>query len=247
MRDRYTTDTGFVAQAGSVIDRKYKLIEHIGEGGTATVWKAVHLYGEFPCVVKFMNADRVAFEAAKNEFKLLSGLFHPNIVRTYEMGELRDYDQAYISMELLDGVPLSRYVSKHDRPPPPSTLHAWLSEMVTVLAYIHPFGLLHKDIKPANIMGGAYKATLIDFNISVQGTAAMGTKAYKCPTVNQEQQWTRFADLWALAASFYEVIVGRLLFERETSFDADLTVDSCPDGFPEPTFAALQEIIRGNI
>ena len=245
MGDRYTTETGFVAEAGTIVDRKYRLIEYIGEGGTATVWKAHHLYGEFPCVVKFMNADRAAFNAAKNEFKLLSSLFHPNIVRTYEMGELRDHNQAYISMEFLDGVPLSRFVTRKAAPPVPSVLHTWLSEMVAVLAYIHPHGLLHKDIKPANIMGGAYRATLIDFNISVQGTVAMGTRAYKCPTVDQEQRWSRFADVWALAVSFYEVLVGRFLWEHDPTFSVDLSKDICPDGFPAQTFAALQEVIRG--
>lgn len=246
MVSRYTTDTGVVvAEAGMIIDGKYELIEYIGEGGTAKVWRARHVYGDFPCVVKFMNTTRTAFDAAREEFRLLSNLFHPNIVRTYEMGLIPEHDQAYISMELAVGTPLTHFVTRNENLPAADVVVSWLTQMIAVLRYVHHNGVIHKDVKPPNIMVGHDKATMIDFNISTQGTPHMGTLAYKCPCVVQDFEWTRFADVWALAVSFYEALTGRELFQGASSFDIDLSADLPPAGFPGATFSALKRIIGG--
>lgn len=245
MNKRYITRTGTVAEPGAVIDGKYELIQAIGEGGTATVWSARHRLGRFPCVVKFMNRTRTAYELGLDEFRVLSNLYHPNIVRTFAIGVLEEHDHIYISMEFLDGSSLVPYAEGDEKSKPGEAL-IWLQQMVDVLAYIHrpELRIIHKDIKPANIMVGSMGAKLIDFNIADAGTPMHGTAAYKCPSVEADMRWSRFADLWALAVTFYEVITGRPLFDHETSFDVHLE-DSCPVGFPPRTFEALKAVIRG--
>jgi len=245
MANRFTTNTGFSPKPGDLIDRKYCLKEEIGKGGTAKVWSATHTLGNFPCVVKLMNATPQAYEHALGEFRTLSNLAHPSIVRTFDMGLVAEQGHSYISMELVRGEELVPYVLGQ-KTVTPSVALQWLRDMVDVLAFIHhpEVRIIHKDIKPNNIIVGDHGAKLIDFNISTTGTPEMGTDAYKCPTVQQERRWTNYADLWALAVTFYEVLVGRPLFEEETSFDVDLS-DPCPKGLPKQTFDCLKAIIRG--
>lgn len=245
MNDRYVTKTGFVAEPGAVIDGRYELRERIGVGGTATVWSAMHTLGRFPCVVKFMNRTRGAYELGLDEFRLLSNVYHPNIVRTFAIGVLEGHDHIYISMELLDGTTLIPYVEKKLKPDPSKVL-GWLQELVSVLAYIHgpELRIIHKDIKPANIMVGPAGSKLIDFNISEAGSFQQGTAPYKCPSVESDMRWTNFADLWALAVTFYEVLTQHELFQEKTTFDVGLD-RACPPGFPPRTFEALKAVILG--
>ena len=95
---RSVTATGPVVVGGH-----YKLTKPIGTGGTAEVWAAQHTIGQFPCAVKIMHMTRHAFDLCREEFKLLSLVYHPNIVRTFDMGFIDDTDQAYLSMEYISG------------------------------------------------------------------------------------------------------------------------------------------------
>ena len=242
---RYVTETGFVAEPGVVINDRYELVEPIGRGATAHVWSARHKYGRFTCAVKFMNCDRSAYKLGLDEFRLLSLVYHPNIVRTFDMGEIPGVYQAYITMEYVNGTSLAEYIGGEE-PASAQEVVLWLKQMVDVLGYLHSpqCNLIHKDIKPANIVVEHGRAVLIDFNISAAGTHLQGTRAYKCPTVTTEMRWSTYADIWALAVTFYEVLTSRRLFKGETSFDVGLD-GACPTGCPPPTFDALRNIIHG--
>jgi serine/threonine protein kinase len=74
----------------------------------------------------------------------------------------------------------------------------------------------------------------------------MGTQAWKCPTVTQDNRWTAFADLWALAVTFYEALTGAPLFQSSGRFDVELDRD-CVKGFPQVTFEKIKAIIQGNV
>lgn len=135
-------------------------------------------------------------------------------------------------------------IEEGDRPAM-SVIAGWLHQLVKTLRYLHshPAGVMHKDVKPANIMTSDKRAILIDFNISRQDDFFWGTPDHKCPLVDSAREWMPYADIWALAASFYELLVGRMLFEDQTSFKIEIP-DDCPAGFPEATFSALKAIIR---
>jgi len=240
---RYITECGFIAKPGNVIDNKYELIEPIGSGASCKVWSAINLYGEFKVAIKFLNSNKKAFELGKQEFKLLTQIQHPNIVRIFDMDEINGTDQAYISMEYLHGKTFGEIIEKKEMIAPEDVMR-YLRQLVSVFQYLRRMLIKHKDIKPTNLMIRNDDAMLIDFNISLTDNFTYGTKAYKCPSVNQNMRWDYYGDVWALALSFYELITFREVFEKNTSYEVSLE-EACPPNFPEYTFQALKDIIHG--
>jgi serine/threonine protein kinase len=241
---RYVTKCGFVAEPGLVIENKYELIAPIGRGASCKVWSANNLYGDFKVAIKFLNADRKSFELGKQEFSLLTQIQHPNIVRIFDMDEIDNSSQAYITMEYLDGKTLGELIGKRERVAPVDAMN-YLRQLVSVLQYLRCMLIKHKDIKPTNLMVSNNKAMLIDFNIALTDNFTYGTEAYKCPSVVHKMKWDNYADVWALALSFYELLTLREVFEITTSYEIQLD-ESCPKGFPEKTFQALKDIIHGS-
>jgi serine/threonine protein kinase len=240
---RYKTSYGFDAEAGMVINEQYELIEPIGSGSSCDVWSAHHLLGDFICALKFLNPSRIALSLGKDEFRLLAQIYHPNIIRTFDMGYVKGRTQPFMSMEYMSGKSFKQVIDEKESISP-QCVFGWLDQLLSVLCYLRGMNIIHKDIKPANIMFEGDKAVLIDFNISLKDDPLIGTPIYKCPTVEQLGSWTPYADLWALALSFYELLAQREIFDYSTSFDPDLN-DDCPKGFPENTFIALKDIIQG--
>lgn len=243
-QSKYRTSYGFVAEPGMVINEQYKLIEPIGSGASCDVWSAYHLFGDFICALKFLNPTRIALNLGKDEFKLLAQIYHPNIIRTFDMSYvIGKAQQPFMSMEFMNGKSFKHVIDEKIEVDPKHVL-GWMDQLISALRYLRRINIIHKDIKPANIMFEGDKAVLIDFNISLKNSPLVGTPAYKCPTVNQLGIWTFYADLWALTLSFYEILTRREVFEFSTSFDIELD-DICPPGFPEKTFNALKGIIQG--
>jgi serine/threonine protein kinase len=225
------------------IDRKYVLKDRLGKGGTAEVWRAQHLLGNFPCAVKIMFMQRQSFDLCGDEFRLLSMIYHPNVVRTFDMGFIAETDQAYLSMELISGRSWEDF--REDAPTPTQAI-GWLRQLVSVLSYLHAAGtrVVHKDIKPANIVVEHARAVLIDFNIAGSLSPDFGTPAYKCPLVEQQRAWSAYADVWALALSFYELTTGAEVFADRTSFGVQLDHQRRV-AVPDIVFEAVKLIIAG--
>lgn len=243
---RYVSQSGFEIEPGVVLNGEFEILEYVGKGGTARVWRARHLLGRFDVAVKLLNATRRDFDLGREEFHRLSLLHHPNVVRTFGMSMVDGHDQAFITMEFIDG-PTVDELTGSDSDLDSGDVVSWLVQMVDVLKYLHSMRVFHKDIKPNNIVIDSSRieprAVLIDFNISHLGPE-FGTPAYKCPTVGAASGWTWFADVWALALTFYEVLTKREVFAEKTAFDVALA-DPCPTSFPAGTFSALKMIIRG--
>ncbi len=242
------TQTGFVAEVGAVVNGQFELLEYVGKGATARVWRARHLLGRFDVALKLLNATRHDFELGREEFHQLCNLYHPNVVRTFGMQLVEGHDQAFVTMEFVDGRTLDAMAHGKRREAPELVLQ-WLIQMVDVLQYLHSMRIIHKDIKPANIVLDEQRleprAVLIDFNISHLQSPDFGTPAYRCPGVEADRVWSPHSDVWALALTFYEVLVCREIFDRKTAFDVDLSGDECPPGFPAGVFGAIQGIIQG--
>ena len=235
----------FVLEEGSQVNGKYELIECLGRGAMGEVWRSKHLLGDYDCALKFAETDDASFDLAVEEFKVLSELYHPNVVRIFDMDIARGSKQAYLSMVYLPGDDLEDLIESSEKVSPQLVL-GWLRQQVNALRYLHslPWPIIHKDIKPANIMTSGDQAVLIDFNISSVNDFLCGTQSHKCPLVETEMEWTTYADVWALAVTFYELLTSSPLFKDETSFD--VTLDRpCPSGFPKSTFEAIESVIRG--
>jgi serine/threonine protein kinase len=243
-RTSYKTSTGVTLESGLVIRQQYELIEPIGEGGFAKVWSAKHLYGQHKVALKFIGESRHAFNLGVDEFKLLSSIYHTNIIRTFEMGEDEMTGEAYMSMELMTGKSFFEVIKSNEVIAPDRVLE-WLRQCVLAVQYLASMRLVHKDIKPQNIMFDGSTAKLIDFNISMTTDHNQGTTCYKCPLVLTEQKWMPYADIWALALSFYELLTKEEVFADDTSFDVELN-GKYDKVFPLETFSALVNIIKGH-
>jgi hypothetical protein len=211
---------------------QYTLEEKLGEGGMGAVWRASHALLRRPTAVKLLSPGRESEAAIKRferEVQLTARLTHPNTVAIYDYGRTRD-GIFYYAMELLDGTDLERLVAEHGRQPPERVVHV-LSQVCGALAEAHDLGLVHRDVKPANILLAPRKheheyAKIVDFGLVktidagpelTQVSAAnviTGTPLYMPPeAIEAPDKMDGRSDLYALGAVAWFLLVGRPVFE----------------------------------
>ena len=212
---------------------QYMLEEKLGEGGMGVVYRASHALLRRPTAVKLLVSERAgerAIQRFEREVRLTARLTHPNTVTIYDYGRTPE-GVFYYAMELLDGIDLEELVKRNGPLPPARACHILL-QVAGALAEAHAIGLIHRDVKPANIMlcrqiGRSDIAKLLDFGLvreldSVDKTRSdihtlTGTPLYMAPEsiVNPHTVDSR-ADLYALAAVGYFLLVGAPVFEART-------------------------------
>jgi len=146
----------------------YRLLERIGEGGTATVYRAEHAE-RGPCAVKVlrqrMRSDKTAVKRFLREADYGARVQHPNVVTTYDFGEADGL--YYLALEWADGEPLADFAQRAGTLPPPLVAQI-IAQLAGALAVAHGAGIVHRDLKPENIMFNAKSGTakLLDFGIA---------------------------------------------------------------------------------
>src|SRR5262245_61046871 len=195
---------------------KYKILERIGRGGMGMIYKAHDPILNRPVALKVISTDIDVTDEIRTRFfreaQACARLNHPNIVTVYDMGE--DSGQMFIVMELLDGVELRRLIA--DRAA--IALEEKLSIMVQVcdgLHYAHQRGVVHRDIKPGNIMRlGSGQVKILDFGIAqienlhetlTRTGLIMGTLRYMAPEQVRGRADHR-ADIYSVGSVFYEFL-----------------------------------------
>jgi len=202
----------------------YKLIEPLGEGGMGVVWRAEQLSTKRQVALKVMASPRFASQKAKTRFEreveLTARLDHPNIARIYDSG--LHHGTYYYAMELIDGMPLDRYVRtkalSRDR------ILALMRTVCQAVLYAHLRAVIHRDLKPSNILVsadgqphvldfGLAKALLDDdeaVTISVEGQIA-GTPAYMSPeqAAGHHSRLDTRTDVFSLGVVLYELLTGQ--------------------------------------
>lgn len=212
---------------GKIIDGRYEIIEEIGKGGMAIVYLAKCLVLNRYVAIKMLRPeyrdDLEFIKRFKIEAQSAGSLSHPNIVSVYDVGN--EDDMEYIVMEYVEGITLKQYLSAKG-------ILQWkeavdyASQICSGLEHAHKKGIVHKDIKPENIMitkEGILKIT--DFGIAKalnQGTIAtggltMGSVHYFSPEQARGGFTDAKTDLYSLGILIYEMITGRLPFEGETA------------------------------
>lgn len=205
------------------LDGRY-LVEHqVGAGASGVVYRAIDLVEQRPVALKVLNGLSEGFEnPAVREAMLLSDVEHPGIVRIWEAGMLSDLGHPFLSMEWLDGQDLAT----HQRNAPLGVREATAMGVMlaNALACAHERGLIHRDVKPANILlrrRGAFETivpelefepVLIDFGVAARaGHLEMaGTPAYMSPEqARGDNIIDHRSDLYSLGATLFELIVGR--------------------------------------
>jgi serine/threonine-protein kinase len=213
---------------------QYTLVEKIGEGGMGEVYRARHALLRRPTAVKLLppeKAGSAALARFEREVQLTASLVHPNTITIFDFGRTPD-GVFYYAMEYLEGGDLESIVAVSGPMPPARAAHV-LAQVAAALAEAHEIGLIHRDVKPANIFlvgsrGAEDLAKLLDFGLVREideGTTAgltrtdmiLGTPLYLSPEAIQDPANVGAqSDVYALGAVGYFLLTGQHVFDGRT-------------------------------
>jgi beta-lactam-binding protein with PASTA domain len=207
-----------------VIDGRYRLVERIGSGGMADVWRANDTDLGRDVAIKVLHEnfsrDKEFVERFRREASSAAGLQHPNVVAVYDRGSYED--TYYIAMELVEGSSLRDLINRG--------LESGEAVEVTrqVLAaagFAHSKGIVHRDLKPMNVLidrEGRIRVT--DFGIARAGNSeitqtgsVMGTAQYLSPEQAQGMEVTEATDIYSIGVMLFEMLTGRVPFDGENA------------------------------
>jgi serine/threonine protein kinase/Tfp pilus assembly protein PilF len=242
---------------------KYRILEEIGRGGMGVVYKAEDTQLKRTVALKFLSPDSTAIPSREKRFaqeaQNASALNHPNICTIYEVGEADG--NSYIAMEYVDGLPLDRMI-----PPgglPPDDVLRFGSQIVEGFEHAHERGVIHRDLKTANVMitpSGRVKildfglakrliseelgeATRSQFSLTEDGMIA-GTLPYLAPETLQGNPADARSDIWSLGIVLYEMAAGKRPFEGRTGFELTSAIlRDTPALLPARTPAGLRAVV----
>ncbi len=210
---------------GRVLNGRYQLISVVGGGGMAQVYKSRdNILGRIVAikVLREQYSTDAQFVARfRREAQAAANLAHPNIVNVYDVGQ--DRDTHYIVMEYINGESLKSYINR-SAPLPIGKAVSVAAQILSGLEYAHRSGLIHRDIKPQNVLispDGAVKVT--DFGIAksvsdlglTEAGLALGTAHYFSPEQAKGERVVPQSDIYAVGVTLYEMLTGRLPFESE--------------------------------
>ena len=210
---------------GRLLDNRYEILEVIGTGGMAVVYKALCHRLNRLVAIKILkdefSRDQEFRRRFHSESQAVAMLSHPNIVSVYDVSRSGDVD--YIVMELIEGITLKQYLEKKGRLNWRETLH-FSMQIAKALEHAHSRGIIHRDIKPHNIMilkDGSIKVA--DFGIARIGSAqntltreALGSVHYISPEQAKGGHVDCRSDLYSLGVVMYEMLTGRTPYDGET-------------------------------
>jgi eukaryotic-like serine/threonine-protein kinase len=246
---------------------QYTLEKKIGEGGMGVVYRARHALLRRPTAVKLLSPDRAAshdIRRFEREVQLTSVLTHPNTVAIYDFGHTPD-GIFYYAMEFLDGLSLADLVERDGRQPARRVISI-MSQIASALAEAHAIGLVHRDVKPANIFlcerGGLPDfVKVLDFGLVKEvgqvdpalsrADAIAGTPHYMAPeSIKEPSNVDARVDIYALGAVGYFLLTGATPFEGTNLVEicshhlhTPVEAPSARIGSSSPGLLALEKVI----
>jgi serine/threonine protein kinase len=219
----------FGLSAGMMVG-PYKVLSHIGQGGMGSVFRALHIHLDRIVALKVLPPGRLqrpeAVARFNREMKAVGKLNHPNIVQAFDAG-VHD-GMHFIAMEHIDGVDLSKLIGKHG-PLPPSQAFECIREIAVALSVAHAAGLIHRDVKPSNIIrtqSGQIK--LLDLGLArivsaervaselTEGGQPLGTPDYMSPEQWDDSRGVDLrTDLYSLGCTMFFLLTGRAPFATD--------------------------------
>jgi serine/threonine-protein kinase len=250
---------------GHVLNRRYRLTGRIAAGGMGEVWRGTDELLGRPVAIKLLSHAHAADEQFRARFRAearyAASLSHPGIARVYDYGESAagpadderpDNATAYLVMELVEGEPLSATLARESRMSVDAALDI-ITQAASALAAAHEAGIVHRDVKPGNLLitpEGQVKIT--DFGIARAALAAqltqsgmvMGTAQYVSPEQATARPVTTATDIYSLGVVGYECLAGRPPFTAETPIALALAhVHKPPPPLPDDVPAQVAALV----
>lgn len=213
---------------GTKLEDRYEIIEMVGEGGMANVYRGKDLQENRIVAIKILkdefNSNAELVRRFKNESRAISVLNHPNIVKVFDIS-VSD-DMQYIVMEYIDGITLKTYIDQRGEPLTYKETVHFVSQILRALQHAHDKGIVHRDIKPQNIMlleDGTLK--VMDFGIARLSRSeshtvtdqAIGSVHYISPEQAKGDLTDPRADIYSLGITMYEMLTATLPFESDNA------------------------------
>src|SRR5690625_4386256 len=211
---------------GRLLNERYQIIRTIGGGGMANVYLAKDLILNRDVAIKVLRLefsnDEEFIARFDREAQSATSLSHPNIVNIYDVGE--EDHILYMVMEYVDGLTLKEYIQKYG----PIEVHEALNimkQVTSAIAHAHANDLVHRDIKPQNILIDTYgNVKVTDFGIAValsatsltKTNAILGSVHYLSPEQARGGMATKKSDIYSLGIVLFELLTGRLPFSGQT-------------------------------
>ena len=240
---------------GLVLGDRYSLVSRIASGGMGDVWEADDTVLSRSVAVKVLrpgtDEEEVFARRFRSEALYTANLCHPNIATVFDYGEVDNL--AYLVMELVPGEPLSALV-RREGALEPDRVRAIMGQAALALGAAHEAGVVHRDVKPANILvmpDGTVKLT--DFGIAraVDGSGhtqtgeVLGTPHYLSPEQALGEAATGASDLYALGVVAHELLTGRRPFDKGTPVATALAqVNDTPPPLPPHVPPGLRSLIE---
>jgi serine/threonine-protein kinase len=204
---------------GTLFAGRYRIVELLGQGATGEVYRADDLHVGQPVALKFLPAhladSTVARDRVRNEVRVARQVTHPNVCRVFDIGEADGH--TFISMEYVDGEDLRSVLRRLGRPSREKALEI-ARQLCAGLAAAHEIGVLHRDLKSANVMiDGRGRARITDFGLAAfaherEGQGIAGTPTYMAPELFDGAPSSTRTDIYALGAVLYELFTGRAAY-----------------------------------
>ncbi len=248
---------------GKRLDGRYEIIELVGVGGMANVYRATDVTSGRSVAVKVLREEFVDNEEFlrrfKNESKAIAVLSHPNIVKVYDVNFTDKVN--YIVMEYIDGITLKEYIEQQHVLRWKEAVH-FTVQILRALQHAHDKGIVHRDVKPQNIMllsDGSIKVT--DFGIarfarsgmSTITDRAIGSVHYISPEQARGEPTDGKSDIYSVGIMLYEMLTGQLPFDAQSAVSVALKQiqaqpkqprelnPSIPEGLEEITIRAMEK------
>jgi serine/threonine protein kinase len=250
---------------GKRLDGRYEIREIIGVGGMAYVYKAYDTIDDRTVAIKILKDEFLANEEFtrrfKNESKAIAILSHPNIVKVYDVSFGNRIQ--YIVMEYIDGITLKEYIEQQKDIRWKEAVH-FTVQILRALQHAHDKGIVHRDIKPQNIMllpDGTIKVTDFgiarfarsDIRLTSAAEKAIGSVHYISPEQARGEITDEKADIYSVGVMLYEMLTGKLPFEADNAVSIAIMQmqtepkkireinPDIPDGLEEITIKAMQK------